>query len=78
MSPPRHALPARSPAIVPPLLQALAQDAVADVREEATETLERYTDDPVVLQALRFAAQNDADEKVRRFAQRALERAKRR
>lgn len=63
------------PAMAVALLQALQSDAVAGVREEAAETLENYADRPDVQQALRLAREHDPDEKVRRYAQRSLERS---
>ena len=67
----------KSPALVPALLRALTNDSVANVREEAAETLENYTSDPAVVQALEQAKQSDQDEGVRRFAGRSLERRRR-
>lgn len=63
---------ARSERLVPALLQALAQDSAANVREEAAETLENYLDSPGVRAALETAGSADADEGVRRQARRSL------
>jgi hypothetical protein len=60
------------PDLVPPLLHALANDADWIAREEAAETLGNYRDDPMVLGALRWAAEHDANERVRAKAQRTL------
>jgi hypothetical protein len=60
------------PAMMPPLLLALANDTEASVREMAANTLARFTNDPAVVQALRNAAANDADERVRQRAEWAL------
>jgi hypothetical protein len=62
----------RLPHLVPPMLQALANDADWIAREEAAETLGNYLDDPVVLGALRWTAEHDAHERVRAKAQRTL------
>lgn len=62
---------ARSDALVPPLLQALA-DAEARVRSEAAETLGRYREHGLVVQALEATAANDPDDDVRRQARRSL------
>lgn len=56
----------RSALLVEPLLQALAGDADPRVREEAAETLEIYRSHAGVVEALRFAADNDPE--VRRQA----------
>jgi hypothetical protein len=63
---------ARNPVVSTALKQALAADAVADVRREAAEALDHYRDDPAVRAALEHAAQHDPDEKVRWEALRAL------
>ena len=68
---------AKSPALVPALLLALANDSVADVRSEAAETLEGYTSDPAVVQALEHAKRSDQSEAVKRSAGRSLERGRR-
>lgn len=68
---------ARSERLVPALLQALSADAEHRVREEAAETLENYAELPHVRQALETAANADADEGVRRYARRSLERGSR-
>lgn len=60
------------------LLQALAFDVDAKVRDEAAETLENYLGQPGVRQALDLASRSDADEKVRRRAVETLSRADRR
>lgn len=60
------------------LLQALAADSDADVRDEAAETLENYLGQPGVREALERASRSDADEKVRRRAVETLSRADRR
>jgi hypothetical protein len=63
--------------LVPPLLQALGQDAEAAVREEAAETLENYLDQPGVRQVLETAARSDPDADVRRQAQAVLSSGRR-
>lgn len=60
------------PALLPVLLDALANDPEADVREEAAETLGEYMPDPGVESALRHAAANDADAGVRKEANGSL------
>lgn len=63
--------------LVPPLMQALGQDAEAAVREEAAETLENYLDQPGVRQILETAARSDPDADVRRQAQAVLSSGRR-
>ena len=60
------------------LLQALAADGDAEVRDEAAETLENYLGQPGVREALERASRSDANEKVRRRAVETLSRADRR
>ncbi len=64
-------------ALVPALLRAVQTDPDSSVREEAAETLENYAHRPEVAQTLTFVAANDADEGVRRYAARSLERVRR-
>ena len=54
--------------LLPALLDALAYDPVAEVREEAAETLIDFLPDPTVMAALQQAANNDPDGDVRRQA----------
>src|SRR5690606_22142861 len=56
------------PALVQPLLQALAYDTSPDVRAEAAEALGAFTDDPAVLDALARAAAGDGADEVRAAA----------
>lgn len=63
---------ASSDLLVPPLLNALAHDPSAPVRSEAAETLVNYTSVPGVLDALRHAAEFDADEEVREEARNSM------
>ncbi len=60
------------PRLRDPLLRALAGDAHAKAREEAAETLADFLPDAWVEQALRRAAEGDADAGVRRQAQASL------
>lgn len=60
------------------LLQALASDGDAKVRDEAAETLENYLGQPGVRTSLEQASRHDADEKVRRRAVETLSRVDRR
>ena len=62
----------KSDLIVPSLLQALATDTAANVREEAAETLENYLDQPRVRVALEQAAAHDTDNGVRNQALQSL------
>jgi outer membrane murein-binding lipoprotein Lpp len=61
------------PALVQPLLRALASDPADIAREEAAETLGNYLDDPVVESALQWSAARDGAERVRAKAQRTLQ-----
>ena len=56
-----------------PLLNSLANDPNAEVREEAAETLEDFLPDPEVLAALSYAAENDASKDVREQARESME-----
>jgi hypothetical protein len=49
------------------------KDQDPKVREEAAETLAPFWSDPYVQSALRSAAENDPDEKVRKQARETLE-----
>ena len=60
------------PQLVGPLLNALQYDQAAEVRNEASETLGNYADDPVVLRAIEWAAEHDEAEEVRRKASRTV------
>lgn len=60
------------PELVPHLLHALSRDLEASVRNEAAETLGNYANDPAVLAALRYAAENDESSEVRQKAARTL------
>ena len=60
------------PRLRDPLLRALAGDAHAKAREEAAETLADFLPDAWVEQALRQAAEGDADAGVRRQSQASL------
>jgi hypothetical protein len=62
----------RFPQIVQPLLNALANDTSDHVRNEASETLGQYLDDPVVKKALENAAKSDSSQDVRDKAMRTL------
>lgn len=59
----------RHAALVPALLQAMASDPDAEVREEAAETIANYFDHPGVAAALAQTASSDAEPRVRRQAQ---------
>ena len=63
---------AKSPLLMRPMIQAVLYDDAPEVREEAAETLANYRDDPAVAAALEQAAQNDAEEDVRRQAESSL------
>jgi HEAT repeat protein len=58
-----------------PLLDGLANDPNARVREEAADSLSGYLDDPKVVEWLQFAASNDPDSRVREEAADVLEDA---
>ena len=62
------------PVLRSPLMDALARDTDARVREEAAETLAHYTDDPSVRLALEQALHNDQDSQVREQAEESLGR----
>ena len=53
-------------------MHALSNDLDPGVRDEASETLGNYADDPAVLAALRYAAENDESPQVRHKAARTL------
>lgn len=61
------------PLLRAPLLYALRNDPDARAREEAAESLDAFLPDGEIEQALRTAAEHDADAGVRRQAARALE-----
>jgi len=63
------------PALRKPLINSLTNDQDAGVREEAAETLEGYLPDPDALAALRYSAQYDASDDVRKQAQKVLSSA---
>ncbi len=60
------------PALREPLLDALANDPVAKVREEAAETLDAFLPDAAVASALGAALKNDPDGGVRKQAAETL------
>jgi HEAT repeats len=62
------------PITKPHLINGVLKDQDARVREEAAETLAPFWSDPYVQSALRSAAENDPDEKVRKQARESLER----
>ena len=62
------------PALIDPLLRALALDTHPEVREEAAETLAPFLPDAVVEAALRYAFENDANRDVREQAGESLAR----
>ncbi len=59
--------------LIDPMIQALAHDTDADVREEAAESLGFFLDVPRAKAALEHAMRNDAARGVRREAERSLE-----
>jgi HEAT repeat protein len=61
----------RNPALAPALVQGL-QDPNPVVREKAADALSDFAKDPGVQQWLRHVSENDADQRVRREAFRAL------
>ena len=63
------------PSMKAPLLNGLAKDPSANVREEAAETLGPFAaQDPNVRQWLEYAAENDSSQGVRNQARRSLSR----
>lgn len=60
-----------------PLVYGL-EDPNVEVRRRAADALSAYSDDPAVQEWLTHVAQNDADARVRREAERALEEMRRR
>jgi hypothetical protein len=62
------------PAMLDPLLAALANDPDSEVREEAAETLAPFLPNPIVEAALRAAFENDASRDVREQAGESLAR----
>jgi len=65
------------PELKEPLIHAALNDAQAEVRSEAIETLEPFLDDPRVVETLRQVKENDADFRVRLEAAERLERFER-
>lgn len=61
------------PELVPHLLRALSTDPEPRVRDEASETLGNYLDDPDVLAAVKYAAEFDVSARVRQKAVRTLQ-----
>jgi hypothetical protein len=69
----KYMLGARSPLLVPALVEAVKQDPDADVRLQAMTTLAvDYPDDPRMRAALESAAQQDSKPLVRAWARRGL------
>jgi HEAT repeat protein len=64
----------RDPVLKPHLINGMLKDQDPKVREEAAETLGPFWSDPYVQSALKAAAQNDPDEKVRKQALESLEK----